>query len=211
MDRSDLRPRRRGASLAIALALAVTGPAPLAARKTWDFGADEPGKLARGFTAEVGTWAVADDDGDRVLAQTARNVGQVYNLAIAEGTHFKDLELSVRVKAIAGEEDRGGGFAWRARDKDNYYVARYNPLEDNLRLYKVEGGKRTQLDHADAPGDGAWHTLRITMNGREILGYLDGKKLLEAEDSTFPDAGKVGLWSKADARTYFDDLTVEGE
>jgi hypothetical protein len=117
----------------------------------------------------------------------------------------------VRLKAVAGETDRGGGLVWRAKDKNNYYIARYNPLEPNFRVYKVEDGKRTQLDHAEAPGDTEWHTLRITMNGREIFGYLDGKNLLEAEDSTFVDVGKIGLWSKSDARSYFDDLTVSGK
>lgn len=178
-------------------------------RRTWDFSADEPGKIARGFTNEVGLWRVADDGANRVLAQKALNGDRVFNVAIVAGTSYKDVDLSVRVKAVEGKLDQGGGIIWRARDKDNYYIARYNPLEPNFRVYKVEGGKRTQLDHADAPADAGWHTLRITMSGRDITGYLDGKKLLIAEDSTFPDAGKIGLWSKADAQSYFDDLTVQ--
>lgn len=180
-------------------------------KRTWDFESDEPGRIARGFTGEIGTWEVARDGDNRVMAQKAINPDATFNVALLSEAKFRDVDISVRLKAIAGEVDRGGGLVWRARDRDNYYIARYNPLEDNVRVYKVEDGKRTQLDHADAPGDGRWHTLRITMTGREINGYLDGKRLLIAEDSTFRHAGRVGLWSKADARSYFDDLTIEGE
>ena len=109
---------------------------------------------------------------------------------------------------MAGKNDQGGGLVWRAKDAKNYYIARYNPLEDNFRVYKVEGGKRTMFENAKVPGDMEWHTLRITMKGSKITCYLDGKKHLEAEDSTFPEAGRIGLWSKADAQSYFDDLTV---
>jgi hypothetical protein len=178
------------------------------AKKTWDFESDTPGQIARGFRSEVGQWEVVKDGENLVLYQKARNDDHTFNLALAEGTSYKDLDISVRLKAVAGETDRGGGVVWRAKDRKDYYIARYNPLEDNLRVYKVEDGKRTQLDHADAPGDGKWHTLRITMTGREITGYLDGKKLLVAEDATFPDAGMIGLWSKADAQSYFDDLSA---
>ena len=130
---------------------------------------------------------------------------------LVDGTRYKDLDLSVRLKAVAGELDRGGGLVWRAKDKDNYYIARYNPLEDNFRVYKVEAGKRTQFQSAKVPGDTKWHTLRVTMAGTKITCYLDGTKYLEADDSTFPDAGKIGLWSKADAQSYFDDLNVAGQ
>jgi hypothetical protein len=177
-------------------------------KKRWDFEAEMTGTLPRGFVSEVGTWEVLKDGDNHVLAQRAQNGDRVFNLTLIEGTRYKDLDLSIRVKAVEGKNDQGGGVVWRARDKNNYYIARFNPLEPNLRVYKVEDGKRTQLDHAEAPGDRDWHTIRITMSGREIIGYLDGKKLLEAEDSTFPDAGKIGVWSKSDAQSYFDDLTV---
>ncbi len=126
-------------------------------------------------------------------------------------TRFKDVDVSVRLKAVVGELDQGGGVVWRARDKDNYYIARYNPLESNFRVYKVEKGKRTQFQSAGIPGDREWHTLRVTMAGGRITCYLDGRKYLETDDRTFPDAGRIGLWTKADARSYFDDLTVTGE
>jgi hypothetical protein len=200
----------RGAAVLVILA-PVIGLAAAPRQAAWDFEADAPGRIARGFTNEIGKWEVAEDGRNHVLAQRAENGDRVFNVTLVGATSYKDLDLSVRVKAVAGENDRGGGLVWRAKDKDNYYVARYNPLEPNLRVYKVENGVRTQLDHAEAPKDAEWHTLRITMSGREIFGYLDGKKLLEAEDSTFPDVGKIGLWTKSDARSYFDDLTVAGK
>ena len=179
-----------------------------AARKVWDFASDEPGKIARGFTNEVGRWEVVKDGDNHVLAQKAKNDDAMFNVALVEGTSYKDLDLSVRMRAVAGEVDQGGGLVWRAKDKDNYYIARYNPLEDNFRVYKVEDGKRTQFQSVKIPGDNLWHVLRVTMAGTKITCYLDGKKHLEAEDATFPEAGRVGLWSKADAQSYFDDLTV---
>jgi hypothetical protein len=177
-------------------------------KKTWDFESDEPGKIAKGFVNEVGQWEVAKDGDNHVLYQKAKNDDPIFNVALADGTNLKDLDLSVRMKAVEGETDRGGGLVWRAKDKNNYYICRYNPLEDNYRVYKVEKGKRTQFASVKVPGDDAWHTLRATMAGAKITCYLDGKKLLEVEDSTFPSAGMVGLWSKADAQSYFDDLSI---
>ena len=95
-----------------------------------------------------------------------------------------------------------------AKDKKNYYICRYNPLEDNFRVYKVVDGVRTMFQDAKTPGDEKWHDPRVTMAGRKITCYLDGAKLLEAEDGTFEAAGAMGLWSKADAQSYFDDVTV---
>jgi hypothetical protein len=197
----------------IALCLALIPAMALAsvaatARKVWDFESDPPGKIAGGFRNAVGRWEVVRDGDNHVLAQMARNEDATFNVALVEGTHFKDLDLSVRLRAVAGEVDRGGGLVWRARDARNYYIARYNPLEDNFRVYKVEAGKRTQFASSKVPGDEKWHTLRVTMAGNKITCYLDGQKHLETEDSTFPEAGMIGLWSKADAQSYFDDLTV---
>lgn len=195
-------------AVAVVLLAALVGPGPPKPKQSWDFEADAPGAIARGFTGAVGRWEVADDGGNRVLAQRAKSDDAAFNVALADGTSYQDLDLSVRLRAVAGELDRGGGLVWRARDARNYYVARYNPLEDNVRVYKVEAGKRTQFRSADVPGDTKWHTLRVTMTGPKIVCWLDGTRYLEAEDTTFPDSGMVGLWSKADARTDFDDLAV---
>lgn len=191
---------------AIALMAAPSAPGT----ESWDFQKDEPGKIARGFKAEVGTWEVAKDGDNLVLAQTAKSEDAAFNLALVELASYKDLDLSVRLKAVAGKDDQGGGVVWRAKDAKNYYIARYNPLEGNFRLYKVEGGKRSMLADAKTPGDKEWHRLRIMMTGTKITCYLDETRLLEADDATFPDAGRIGLWSKADAQSYFDDLSVAG-
>ncbi len=177
-------------------------------KKTWDFEHDEPGKIAKGFTNEVGQWEVAVDGGNHVLYQKARNDDATFNVALAAGTSYKDLDLSVKLRAVAGVVDRGGGVVWRAKDKNNYYICRYNPLEDNFRLYKVVDGKRTMFKSDKTPGDEKWHTLRVTMAGSKIVCYFDGRKYLETDDATFPESGLIGLWSKADAQSYFDDLTV---
>jgi 3-keto-disaccharide hydrolase len=192
----------------LAAGIAGLALAAEATKRVWDFEADAPGKIAKGFTSEVGQWEVATDGENHVLYQKARNEDAIFNVALVAGTSYKDLDLSVKLKAVAGEIDRGGGAVWRAKDKDNYYICRYNPLEDNFRVYKVVDGKRSMFKGAKTPGDEKWHTLRVTMAGTKITCYLDGKKSLEVEDTTFSEAGKIGLWSKADAQSYFDDLTM---
>lgn len=178
-------------------------------RKTvWNFKEDGDGKTAKGFKAEVGEWKVLTADGEKVLAQQAKNSNSTFNLALVTDSRAKDVDLSVRMKAVAGETDQGGGLVWRAKDKGNYYLARYNPLEDNFRLYKVENGKRSLFQNADIKATPGWHTLRVTMKGDAIECYYDGKACLEHTDATFTESGMIGLWSKADAQSYFDDLTL---
>jgi hypothetical protein len=180
--------------------------------RSWSFDSDKPGEIAEGFTSEVGEWKVVADPTSpskpNVLGQLAKNSGSTFNLTLITGTSYKDLDISVKMKAIAGNEDRGGGLVWRGRDTKNYYVARYNPLENNYRVYKVEKGRRLTLQSADITQSGDWHTLRVTMIGEHIQCYYDGKKYLDVKDSTFNEGGKIGLWTKADAQTHFDNLTV---
>lgn len=177
-------------------------------KQVWTFDDDAVGKTPACFKAAVGDWAVARDGEDQVLRQSAKNANSVFNVILATGTRAQDVDLSVRLKAISGKDDQGGGLVWRARDKDNYYVARYNPLEDNYRLYKVEHGKRTMFKNADIKATPGWHTLRVTMKGHQMVCYYDGEKRLEADDATFTEAGMIGLWSKADAQSCFDDLEL---
>jgi hypothetical protein len=199
----------QGFAILIAFTL-ISGAKPVdePSKRTWNFDMDDPGKIARGFTNEVGRWVVEQDGRNQVFAQKATSEDDIFNVSLAEGTSYQGLDLSVRVKAVAGKNDQGGGVVWRAKDAKNYYIARYNPLEDNFRVYKVVAGKRTMFENARVPGDMEWHTLRITMVGPKIICYFDGKKSLEAEDSTFPEPGRIGVWSKADAQSYFDDLSV---
>jgi cyclophilin family peptidyl-prolyl cis-trans isomerase len=140
---------------------------------------------------------------------TTSNAGGTYNLLLAEDTSYRDLSVSVRVHADGGEEDQGGGVVWRAKDADNYYIARWNPLEGNFRVYHVKAGKRTQLGSAEVSSDAKeWHRIRIDHIGTRIAASFDGKTVFTLEDSTFADAGRIGLWTKADAGTWFDDLAA---
>jgi len=185
------------------------------------FDRDKVGSVPRGWkvaeTRGQGTpakWQVVEDDtapsGSNVVAITSNeNRGSTYNLLMAERTRYGDLSIRVKVKAVTGKQDQGGGPIWRAKDGDNYYIARWNPLEDNLRVYYVKEGRRIQLGTADAKADPKlWHEVRIDHRGTRITASFDGKKMIELEDSTFSEPGMVGLWTKADAATAFDDMTV---
>ncbi|MBM4017371.1 MAG: hypothetical protein FJ288_03440 [Planctomycetes bacterium] len=204
------------AAAAVVAAVVAAAFAGEAAKPTvLDFDADKAGEAPRGWEAAVGTWKVAADDTapsrPNVLAQTAAGPNPQFNVALATGMSFKDLELTVKLKAVGGEKDQGGGPVWRAKDARNYYVCRWNPLENNFRLYKVLDGKRMQLATADCKAEAGWHAIRVTMKGETIECHLDGKKYLEAKDDALKDAGKAGLWTKADAATNFDDLAVAGK
>jgi hypothetical protein len=181
------------------------------AKKTWTFDGDQTGAIAKGFTNETGEWKVVASDSGKELAQTARSDDAVFNVTLVGDTNVKDVDVSVKLKAVAGANDQGGGLVWRAKDARNYYVARYNHLEDNYRVYKVVDGNRTMFLSASITHDAAWHTLRVTMTGDHIECYYDGKKYLDVHDTTFTGAGKIGLWSKADAQSQFDDLTLAGK
>ena len=183
---------------------------------------DDIGKLPTGWKAaqtgkgEGSVWKVTADDtapskSGFVLAQTAESPNAFFNLCVVDDASFQDGQISVAFKAVKGKNDQGGGVVWRYQDADNYYICRMNPLEDNFRVYKVEGGKRTQFQSADVKvPSGEWHTIKVVQKGNQIECYLDGKKYLEAKDDTFPKAGKVGLWTKSDAQTLFDNFKVSG-
>lgn len=190
-------------------------PEEQSAEELWNFDSDKTGQMATGFTSEVGQWEIAEDatapSKPHVLAQLAKSSRPTFNLALATETSYGDVDISLKFKAVAGEIDQGGGPVWRAQDAKNYYIARYNPLEDNYRVYKVVDGRRhRQLQSADIEDyDPGWHTLRVTMQGDHIQCYYDGAKYLDVKDQTFGDPGKIGLWTKADAETLFDDLRVK--
>lgn len=183
--------------------------------RTWSFDSDKAGEAAAGFSPASGQWKVVADEtapsGKQVFEQQAKSEKPAFNLVLAGETKLKDVDLSVKLKSVAGEIDQGGGPVWRAKDAQNYYVARFNPLENNFRLYHFVGGVRTQLLSAKVTLGAGWHTLRVTMLGEQIECYLDGQKHLELKDATLSEAGAIGLWTKADAQTRFDDLTVSGK
>jgi hypothetical protein len=205
--------------------VALAGAAVLAKEdkeRAFKFSKDDLGKVPKGWRAEKtgkgegSMWKVVADDtapskSGYVLAQTAKSPGGLFNICVAEDTNYKDVELSVSFKAIAGDNDQGGGFVWRYKDNNNYYICRMNPLEDNYRVYKVVAGKRIQLGAKEGikVPTGTWHKLKVEVKGNKMEGYLDGEKMWEITDDTYKDAGKLGLWSKADAQSHFDEFKVE--
>ncbi|WP_245266317.1 family 16 glycoside hydrolase [Bradyrhizobium sp. WSM1743] len=147
-----------------------------------------------------------------VLKQSGR---ATFPLAIKSDTSIGDGFVEVKFKAIAGSADRAAGIIWRAKDADNYYVVRANALEDNVVLYKTIKGVRTSLEIVGRKGgygvstpvaSGQWHTLRCDFAGTRFKVTYDGKPLFEVEDATMKDPGMIGLWTKADSVTLFDDL-----
>ncbi len=190
-------------------------------QRTIRFSKAELGNVPKGWTVdktgsgEGSVWKVVADEtspskSGYVLAQTAKSPGRVFNLCVVDKSKYRDVEIKVAFKSVKGKVDQGGGPVWRYQDADNYYIARFNPLEDNYRFYKVVGGKRTQLATAEGikvPA-GEWHTLEIDHVGNRIECELDGKVILTATDDSIKKAGKVGLWTKADAVTSFDGLSV---
>lgn len=142
--------------------------------------------------------------------QQTSNLGQTYNLSLLRDRTFDDVDIHVLLYADTGQQDRGGGIAFRARDANNYLIARWNPLEHNARFYVVESGYRRALAKVDTPLDPTiWHTMRVTAVGSQLELFLDDELVLTATSPpNAPHAGRVGLWTKADAVTWFDDLLV---
>ncbi len=180
-----------------------------------NFENNEAGNIIKGFTqtstgkAQTIRWKITEENGNKIAFQTAKNRGEYFNLLILKKSGYKNFTANVKIKAVSGKEDQGGGIVWRYIDDNNYYTARYNPLENNFRLYRVVNGHRRQIKSSRSNiKRGEWFTMKIEMNGNKIVCSLNGKKLIETTDNTFRKTGKIGLWTKADAQTYFDDLTI---
>jgi hypothetical protein len=159
-------------------------------------------------------WAVVEDadapSGRRVLKLVeTRNREEVFNLVLRDEPAPADVELRVKIRPDSGRDDRGGGLVWRARDAANFYLARWNPLEKNLRVYCVRAGHRIQIRSVPLVADpAAWHTLAVAMHGRVIDVSFDGKHVTDCADTTFVEPGQVGLWTRGDAASSFDDFEV---
>jgi hypothetical protein len=177
-------------------------------------------KAPAGFVAltgqgTVGQWVVMKEptapSQPNVLAQTSQdNTDYRFPLAIAEDTSYKDLSLSAKFKAISGKVDQGAGLVFRLKDKDNYYIVRANALENNFRLYHVVKGRRVQFAGANFNvSSQQWHEIKVEARNDEFKCYYDGQFKFSAKDATFREAGKIGLWTKADSVIYFDDLTAQ--
>jgi hypothetical protein len=186
---------------------------------TLNFDGDAAGQPPKGFEfgrtgqGAQGRWVVqsAPDapSPPNVLAQLdSDNTDFRFPVAFT-GVDLKDLELSVKCKPVSGKVDQACGLIFRVKDADNYYLARANALEDNVRLYHVVKGKRVQFAGWNGKvASGVWHQLAVQAVGDHFTVSFDGKQVIDAHDKTFPGAGKVGVWTKADSVTFFDDLTA---
>jgi hypothetical protein len=217
----------RAFSLGIVCAAAVVMGAEAQTARTITFDQDKVGAPPQGFSTALtgqgkpGVWVVMKDpapDRGNVLAQTdAAPTDYRFPVCVLDDVSAKDLDLSVMVKPVTGRGDQAAGLVWRYQDHNNYYIVRANALEHNVVLYKVQNGRRTDLPlkgvgrtygkKVTVPS-GQWSTLRVTAAGSLFTVYFNGEKLYEVEDATFAGAGKVGVWTKADSVTYFDNLSV---
>jgi hypothetical protein len=203
--------------------------------QTINFDSAKPGSVPPGWTVMPNTgavpeWEILKDPSapspPYVFAQVSHNpagdaAADQCPLAILNKTNIKDGDLSVKVKPVAGKEDRAGGLVFRYRDRDNYYLVRANALENSIVLYKVEDGRRTPLSCRGAPPQSfgvkhpvpsnQWSVLKVQFRGPLFSVYFNHRRLFEVLDSTFPQPGKVGLWTKAEGITYFDDFRIAGK
>ena len=171
-------------------------------------GAPPPGWLATQTGKGEAKWEVVTDASAPSKPNVLKQSGQAtYPICIKDDTELKNGFVEVRFKPIAGKEDQAGGLIWRCQDKDNYYIARANALEDNVTLYYTIAGKRTEKKRVGIKvASNQWHSLRVDFKSNRFVVSFDGKETLEWKDDTFKPAGKVGLWTKADSITLFDDF-----
>jgi hypothetical protein len=198
----------------ICIAVATIFAASAASAETINFDTDSPGALPAGWEQGVtgrgaAKWAVAQDESAPSKPNVLRQSGVgSFPWAVLRGTSVGDGFVEVKFKALAGKEDQAGGVVWRWKDGDNYYVARANALENNISLYYTQGGRRITIKYVDAPvPPKVWHTLRVEFSGPRISVALNGKTYIDLRDDHIKGAGAIGLWTKADSVTVFDDFS----
>jgi 3-keto-disaccharide hydrolase len=207
-----MMPRRQWlrAALAAVAVLGTSGKGGVVADDVPTSAFDFDSKGIEGWTTVAGQWTVEEmadaPSGKKVLVQRATK--NEFNVIVAP-TAYADVDVTMKFKPIAGREDASGGIVFRFTD-GRYYVARANALEDNFRLYYYDRGRR-QLASASVkrPALGQWHTVRVVALGDRIQAWLDGRLSLDHRDSRYK-SGRVGLWTKADSVTAFDDLVIRG-
>ncbi|HAO80635.1 MAG TPA: hypothetical protein DCQ92_17020 [Verrucomicrobia subdivision 3 bacterium] len=186
--------------------------------ETINFDDAKVGEAPTGWTAtNTGSgnakWTVEKDDTAPSKPNVLKQSGEAtYPICLKNDTNLKDGFVEVKFKPVSGKEDQAGGVIWRAKDADNYYIARANALEDNVTIYHTIKGSRVafkNVNHKVKPG--VWHTLRVEFQGNHFTVTFDGDKVIETTDDNFSEAGKVGVWTKADSVTLFDDFTYGGK
>jgi len=197
---------------ALLLMIVLTHSAATAATINFDDVAPDappPGWTATKTGKGEAKWTIAKDDTAPSKPNVLKQSGEAtYPLCLKNETSLKDGFVEVKFKPISGKEDQAGGLVWRAKDSDNYYVARANALEDNVAIYHTIQGKRTEKKRTDVKvASNQWHTLRVDFIGNHFTVTFDGKTAIEWEDQTFTKPGMVGVWTKADSVTLFDDFS----
>jgi hypothetical protein len=184
-----------------------------AGAETVNFDNMKPGTPPPGWTAtQTGSgaakWTVEKDYSAPSRSNVLKQSGQAtFPVCFKNQTSIKDGFVEVQFKPIAGKEDQAGGVIWRLQDANNYYIARANALENNVTIYHTIKGKRTEKKRTEMQvASGTWHRLRVDFSGKHFTVTFDGRKALEWDDDTFKNAGKVGVWTKADSVTEFDDF-----
>ncbi|MBI4622966.1 MAG: hypothetical protein HY736_07025 [Verrucomicrobia bacterium] len=196
------------------LAFATGLLASAAEGQTLNFDGATTGVAPPGWTAtKTGSgapkWTVEKDDSAPSKPNVLKQSGEAsYPVCLKNDSSLKDGFVEVKFKPISGKVDQAGGIVWRAKDADNYYIARANALEDNVTIYHVVNGRRTEKKRtAMKVASNAWHRLRVDFSGEHFTVTCDGTKAIEWDDKTFSEAGMVGVWTKADSVTLFDDFS----
>src|SRR5881392_2419393 len=194
--------------------LASAAIAALSSAETVNFDNFKPGAAPADWTAtQTGSgsakWSVEKDDSAPSKPNALKQSGQAtFPVCFKNDTNLKDGFVEVNFKPVSGKEDQAGGVIWRVRDANNYYIARANALEDNVTIYHTINGKRVAFKSINTKvTSGAWHTLRVEFAGNKFTVIFDGNKVIEATDESFANAGKIGVWTKADSVTLFDNFT----
>ncbi len=176
-------------------------------------GAPPPGWTATKTGKGEPQWEVVADSTAPSKPNALKQSGEAtFPVCILDGTALKNGFVEVKFKPVSGKEDQAGGLIWRCQDADNYYIARANALEDNVTIYHTVKGKRVAFKNVNTKvTSGVWHTLRVDFDGTKFTVTFDGQSVIEATDDSFSEAGKVGVWTKADSVTLFDDFAYGGK
>lgn len=196
----------------------VLAATSMAFAQTSNFDQDKEGAVPEGWTStKTGTgnpkWSVVKDETAPSKPNVLKQSGEAtYPICIRDDASLKDGFVEVKFKPVGGKEDQAGGVIWRCKDPNNYYIARANALEDNVTIYHTINGRRTEKKRTHMKvSSNEWHRIRVDFQGNHFTVTFDGKKTIEWVDNTFKEAGKVGLWTKADSETLFDDFTFGGK
>ena len=195
-----------GAGQAPLTPLAVTAPPE---PQRWSFDTEAVGSMPAGAETFSGTWAIRAEDGapssPNAVCQTGRADFPAIGLG---GAVYDDVVITTRFKPISGREDQAAGLIFRIQDGQNYYILRANALENNVNFYKYAGGRRSGLKNGSARvPSGQWQELRVEVRGNSLRGYINGQQVVDASDDSYK-TGRIGLWTKADSVTCFDDVEV---